>query len=159
MMKLEKFMRKIWFDSDYEREWFREQYLIFYSYYQRIIVLYALKRLSMIFKCAFEELSGERELLSLLKQYKSKHKIQAWLFSISPIPCSLNPMQIIMDDFSCAKDDFASMSKALPASGMHLTPFREQMTVADYVCFISEYDALEKMDGLRVVSSLGITPP
>ncbi len=161
MMGFSRVVQKIWFCNDSERKWFRVQYEMFYSRYQRIVALYALKRLSMIFKCTFDELTADRKLLSLWERYKCKYKIRTWLISIFPVPCPSNPLQMVMDDFSCAETDFSCVPAIQRQSEeIKLTSLHDDATVADYVRFIHEYDTLSRnVDRLRVTASLGVTPP
>ena len=67
-----------------------------------------------------------------------------------------NPLQMILQDYSDAEDDFEIARKSSQSHVPELTPLQEQSTVADYVRFIVEYDTMfRQVDRLRVTSALG----
>ncbi len=147
-MKPACLFRVIWFKADVERRWFTNQFSIYYSAYRRSVVLYALRRLALIFKTQLTNLDGDLVLTGLGNTIKRRK----WLSYILPTECHRNPLQIIVDDFTCADEYLRDGHIHVPAS-VHARVF-------DYVRFIVEFDwALEKDDHLRVVSLLGLTPP
>ena len=140
--------RVIWFKEDSERHWFTHQFSLYYSAYRRSVVLYALRRLALIFKTQLTTLEGDLLLAGL----RTSMKKRKWLSYVLPIECIRNPLQIIVDDFVCA-DEYLR-------DGRMSVPISVHSRVSDYVRFIVEFDrALEKGDHLRVVSLLGSTPP
>ena len=145
-----RFFRTVWFKSTEERLWFSEQYAAYYREFRKSVVLYSLRRLSLIFRTPLDTLNGHAELLELADRVKLP-RWQRW-FSVVPV-FPTNPLQVIVDDCTCAEETLATGDKAL-------TPIREHSNVADYVRFIAEFDVeAKRTDNLRVAAFLGATPP
>ena len=153
-------MRQLWLNTKDERLWFASQFSTYYKSYRRSVVLYALSRLSRIFKMPLTMIDGSKELLALFEQYKMRQsKLRRILSRLIPQPDPTNPLQIITQDYSDAEDDFESARKSSQSDVPELTPLQEQSTVADYVRFIVEYDTMcRQVDRLRVTSALGWIP-
>jgi hypothetical protein len=102
-------------------------------------------------------IDGSMELLSLFEVYKAKQsRLRRMLSRLTPQPDPTNPLQIIMQDFSEAEDDFESARKSSQKNIPLLTPLNEHSTVSDYVRFIAEYDTMwQQVDHLRVTTALG----
>ena len=149
-MRYSKLFRAVWFKSTGERFWFSEQYAAYYREFRKSVVLYSLRRLSLIFKASLNSLNGHTDLLEIADQVKPP-RWKRW-FSVAPV-FPTNPLQLIMDDCTCAEETLAKGGEAL-------TPLREHSNVADYVRFIAEFDIEAKhTDNLRVTAFLGATPP
>lgn len=158
-MKHIKLFRIIWFRNELERRWFTVQLVTHYAACRKAVVLYALKRLALIFRMPFSSLDGGNELVTLYDACRRSDKRHWWL-SLLPMEFHRNPLQIISDDYSYAEDDFEIARKDSQAGIQELTPLKEHSTVADYVRLIVEYDAMcRQVDRQRVTSILGVTPP
>lgn len=154
-----KLLRAIWFKNGEERDWFSAQFVTYYMSYQKSIVLYAIKRLESLFKMPFDSFDGKKELITLFDLYKKSNK-RHWLSFILPTELHRNPLQTILDDYSCAEDDFKSAGEVTSAGLFTLTPFCEHSSVSDYVRFIVEYDTwAQRTDHLRIPSLLGKPQP
>lgn len=159
IMKYAKLFRAIWFKDEVDRSWLTIQLATYYTTYQKSVVLYALKRLELIFRMPFTSFDGDIKLLALYEDYK-EHNKRHWLSFLLPEEFHRNPLQIISDDLSCAEDDFQSARKSSQTDIPMVTSLNEHSTVSDYVRFIVEYDAMcLKTERLRVTSKLGSTPP
>ena len=159
IMKYAKLFRAIWFMGEVDRSWLAVQFATHYATCRKSVVLYALKRLELIFRMPFTSFDGDIELLALHENYKKLNK-RHWLSFLLPEEFHRNPLQIISDDFSCAEDDSQRARKMSQADISMGTPLNEHSTVSDYVRFIVEYDTMcLKTDRLRVTSRLGSTPP
>lgn len=154
-----KTMRCLWLNTIDERLWFASQYSVYYRSHRKSVVLYALKRLSGIFQMPLTEFDGSKELLKLFELYKVRQpKLHRLIARITPQPDPTSPLQIISDDYSTACDDFEMVKKNSQAEFPDLTPLQEHATVADYVRFVVEYDAMRcQVDRLRVTSILGVS--
>lgn len=151
--------RAIWFKNRDERNWFSVQFVTYYATCQKSVVLYAIKRLEFLFRMPFNSFDGKKELLALVDVYKKSNR-RHWLPCILPTELHRNPLQIILDDYSCAEDDLTSVKSAMSTDILNIRPFCEHSTVSDYVRFIVEYDTwAQQTDRLRVTSFLGTTPP
>ena len=158
VMKYAKLFRAIWFGGEIDRSWLAVQFATYYATCRKSVVLYALKRLELIFRMPFASFDGDIELLMLYENYNKLNK-RHWLSFLLPEEFHRNPLQIISDDFSCAEDDFQRAKKSSQADIPMVTPLKEHSTVSDYVWFIVEYDTMcLKTDHLRVTSRLGLTP-
>ena len=154
-------MRRLWLNTKDERLWFASQFSTYYKSYRKSVVLYALRRLSRIFKIPLTMIDGSKELLALFEQYKMRQsKLRRILSRLTPQPDPTNPLQIITQDYSDAEDDFESARKSTQTDIPMLTPLNEHSTVSDYVRFIVEYDTMwQQVDHLRVTTALGVTAP
>ena len=147
-MKHTKLFRAIWFQDEEERNWLAIQVATYYSVYRKSVVLYALKRLGLIFRISFTSLDANVELRALADHYEQFKELHR------------NPLQIVSDDHECAEDDYASARKSSQSDIPTLIPLSEHATVSDYVQFIVEYDKMCRItDRLRVTAMLGSTPP
>jgi len=152
-----KIMRRLWLETEDDRLWFANQFSTYYKAYRKSVVLYALMRLSRIFKMPLTMIDGSQKLLALFEMYKSRQsRLRRILSRMLPQPDPRNPLQMILQDYSDAEDDFEIARKSLQVDVPELTPLQEHATVADYVQFISEYDTISRhVDRLRVTSALG----
>jgi len=152
-----KIMRRLWLNTKEERLWFAGQFSAYYVAYHKSVALFALRRLSRIFKMPLTMIDGSMELLSLFEVYKAKQsRLRRMLSRLTPQPDPTNPLQIITQDFSDAEDDFESARKSSKKDIPLLTPLNEHSTVSDYVRFIVEYDTMwQQVDHLRVTTALG----
>ena len=152
-----RIMRQLWLNTKDERLWFANQFSIHYRTYHKSATLFALRRLSWTFKMPLTMIDGAMELRALFEVYKAKQsRLRRMLSRLTPQPDPTNPLQILMQDFSDAEDDFEIARKSSQSDVPELTPLREQSTVADYVRFIVEYDTMcRQVDRLRVTSALG----
>ena len=75
-MKHTKLFRAIWFQDEEERSWLALQVATYYSDYRKSVVLYALKRLGLIFRFSFTSLDGNVELRALADHYEQFNKRQ-----------------------------------------------------------------------------------
>ena len=150
-------MRRLWLNTKEERLWFAGQFSTYYMAYRKSVALFALRRLSRIFKIPLTLIDGSMELLSLFEVYKVKQsRLRRMLSRLTPQPDPTNPLQIITQDFSDAEDDFESVRKSSQKDIPLLTPLNEHSTVSDYVRFIVEYDTMwQQVDHLRVTTALG----
>lgn len=151
-----RIMRRLWLNTKDERLWFANQFSTYYRSYRKSVVLYALIRLSRIFKVPLTMIDGSKNLLALFEMYKIRQsRLRRILSRLIPQPDPTNPLQMIMQDYSDAEDDSKSARKCSQSDVPKLTPLQEQSTVADYVRFIVEYDTMcRQLDRLRVTSSL-----
>jgi len=156
-----KIMHRLWLNTIDEKLWFANQFSVYYRTYRKSVVLYALRRLSQIFKMPLTMIDGAMELRSLFEVYKAKQtRLRRMLSRLTPQPDPTNPLQIITQDFSDAEDDFESARKSSEKDIPMLTPLNEHSTVSDYVRFIVEYDTMwQQVDHLRVTTALGVTAP
>ena len=152
-----KVMRRLWLNTKEERLWFAGQFSTYYVAYRKSVALFALRRLSRIFKIPLTMIDGSMELLSLFEVYKARQsRLRRMLSRLTPQPDPTNPLQIITQDFSDAEDDFESARKSSQKNIPLLTPLNEHSTVSDYVRFIAEYDTMwQQVDRLRVTTALG----
>ena len=122
-------------------------------------MLYALRRLSMIFRMTLKEMEGGKELIELSQDCQNRsNRFCQVLSQITPMSGCVNPLQIVLDDVSCAKSVLEGMS--MPNDQVYIAPLSEHSTVADYVNFIAKFDEMSRrVDHLRVTTSLGVTPP
>ena len=152
-----KIMRRLWLNTKEERIWFANQVSIYYGSYHKSVTLFALRRLSRIFKVPLTMIDGSMELLSLYEVYKAKQsRLRRILSRLTPQPDPTNPLQKISEDFSDAEDDFESARKSSQNDILMLTPLEEHSKVSDYVRFIVEYDTMwQQVDNLRVTTALG----
>jgi len=158
-MKYANLYRSIWFQDEEERSWLAIQVATYYSVYRKSVVLYALKRLGLIFRISFTALGGNVELRALADHYEQFNK-RHWFSFLLPGELHRNPLQIVADDYSCAEDDYASAKKSSQPDIPAVIPLNEHATVSDYVKFIVEYDKMCCItDHLRVTAMLGSTPP
>jgi hypothetical protein len=150
-------MRRLWLNTKEERLWFAGQFSTYYVAYRKSVALFALRRLSRIFKIPLTMIDGSMELLSLFEVYKARQsRLRRMLSRLTPQPDPTNPLQIIMQDFSEAEDDFESARKSSQKNIPLLTPLNEHSTVSVYVRFIAEYDTMwQQVDRLRVTTALG----
>lgn len=156
-IKKSTLFRAIWFENREERDWFSDQFVTYYTSYQKSIVLYAIKRLAFLFKMPFDSFDGKKELITLFDLYKKSNN-RHWLSFPLPTELHRNPLQTILDDYSCAEDDFKNAKSVSSIGALNLTPFCEHSTVSDYVRFIVEYDTwAQQTDNLRIPSFLGLT--
>lgn len=152
-------LRAIWFKDKEERDWFSVQFVMYYASYQKSIVLYAIKRLELLFRMPFNSFDGKKKLVTLFDDYEKSNR-RHWLSCILPTELHRNPLQTILDDYSCAEDDFKNAKNVTSRGPLNLTPFCAHSTVSDYVRFIVEYDAwAQQTDHLRIPSFLGLTQP
>ena len=153
-----KIMRRLWLNTIDERQWFANQFSVYYRTYRKSVVLYALRRLSRIFKMPLTMMEGSKELLALCELCKARQsKTRRLLARITPQPDLANPLQIVTQDFSDAEDDFESVRKSPQKDISMLTPLKEHSTVSDYVRFIVEYDTMwQQADRLRVTTAFGV---
>ena len=152
-----KIMHRLWLNATDDRLWFANQFSTYYRTYRKSVVLYALRRLSRIFKVPLTTIDGSKKLLALFDMYKTRQsRLRRMLSLLTPQPDPTNPWQMIMQDYSDAEDDFESARKSSQSDIPKLTPLHEQSTVADYVRFIDEYDTMwRQVDRLRITSALG----
>ncbi len=152
-----KIMHRLWLKTNDDRLWFANQFSTYYKAYRKSVVLYALMRLSRIFKVPLTMVDGSKQLHTLFEMYNARQsRLRRMLSRLIPQPDPANPLQIIMQDYSDAEDDFEIARKSLQSEVPELTPLQEQATVADYVQFIVEYDTMSRrVDQLRVTSALG----
>ena len=152
-----KIMRRLWLNTKEERLWFAGQFSTYYVAYHKSVALFALRRLSRIFKIPLTMIDGSMELLSLFEVYKAKQsRLRRMVSRLTPQPDPTNPLQIITQDFSDAEDDFESARKSSQKDIPLFTPLNEHSTVSDYVRFIVEYDTMwQEVDHLRVTTALG----
>ena len=152
-----RIMRRLWLNTKEERLWFAGQFSTYYVAYHKSVALFALRRLSRIFKMPLTMIDGAMELRSLFEVYKAKQsRLRRMLSRLTPQPDPTNPLQIITQDFSDAEDDFESARKSSQKDILLLTPLNEHSTVSDYVRFIVEYDTMwQQVDNLRVTTALG----
>jgi len=150
-MKYSRLFRSIWFRSDIERCWFKEQCSQYYSKFRKSIVLYGLRRLSLIFRMPLISFDGKVALSDLFDAF-SKTSRNSWCSVLLPKELVRNPLQIILDDYTCAEE--------LLIEPRAVSPISENWTVSDYVRFVAEFDvASMRQDGTRVSVSLGVLPP
>ncbi len=158
-MKHTKLFRAIWFQDEEERNWLALQVATYYSDYRKSVVLYALKRLGLIFRISFTSLDGNVELRALADHYEQFNK-RHWFSFLLPEELHRNPLQIVSEDHKCAEDDYTSARKSSQSDIPTVIPLSEHATVSDYVQFIFEYDKMCRItDRLRVTAMLGSTPP
>lgn len=152
-----KIMHRLWLKRKDDRLWFANQFSTYYRSYSKSVVLYALIRLSRIFKVPLTMVDGSKKLLTLFEMHKIRQsRLRRILSRLIPQPDPTNPLQMIMQDYSDAEDDFEIARKSSQSDIPELTPLQEQSTVADYVRFIVEYDTMcRQVDRLRVTSALG----
>ena len=152
-----RIMRQLWLNTKDERLWFANQFSIHYRTYHKSVTLFALRRLSRTFKMPLTMIDGAMELRAVFEVYKAKQsRLRRMLSRLTPQPDPTNPLQIIMQDFSDAEDDFESARKSSQKDILLLTPLNEHSTVSDYVRFIVEYDTMwQRVDHLRVTTALG----
>ena len=117
-MKHTKLFRAIWFQDEEERNWLALQVATYYSVYRKSVVLYALKRLGLIFRISFTSLDANVELRALADHYEQFNK-RHWFSFLLPEELHRNPLQIVSEDHECAQDDYASARKS---SQSDLTP-------------------------------------
>lgn len=100
---------------------------------------------------------GSNKLLDFFEMYKIRQsRLRRILSRLTPQLDPANPLQMIIQDYSDAEDDFESVRKSSQSDVPKLTPLQEQSTVSDYVRFIVEYDTMcRQIDRLRVTSVLG----
>ena len=153
--------RAMWFRNSDERNWFAIQYSLYYASSRKSVVLYALRRLSLIFKMPLIKMNGNRKLVSIYDDTKSlSGSRKNYLSFLVPQGLHRNPLQLIVDDYSCAEDDCSGFCGDLTNCSENSMSLREESTVAEYVRFVVEYDEeLTRTDHLRVTTSLGASPP
>ena len=151
-----KIMRRLWLNTKEDRLWFANQFSTYYRTYRKSVVLFALRRLSRIFKVPLSMIDGSKTLLALYETYKTRQsRLRRILSRLTPQPHTTDPLQIITQDYSDAQDDFENTRTSSQSDVPTLTPLQEQSTVADYVRFIVEYDMMwYQVDRLRVTSAL-----
>ena len=148
-MKHTKLFRAIWFQDEKERSWLALQVATYYSDYRKSVysdyrksvVLYALKRLGLIFRISFTSLDGNVELRALADHYEQFNK-RHWFSFLLPEELHRNPLQIVSEDHECAEDDYASARESSQSDIPTVIPLSEHATVSDYVQFIVEYDKM-----------------
>ena len=159
IMKHAKLFRAIWFRDVEERGWMAVQFVTYYSVCRKSVVLYALKRLGLIFRISITSLDGNVELSALADHYEQFNK-RHWFSFLLPEELHRNPLQIVAEDYSYAEDDYASARKSSQSDILTLIPLGEHATVSDYVKFIVAYDKMCWItDRLRVTAMLGSSPP
>lgn len=160
-MNFANFLRATWFKCAAEREWLSTQSKAYYAMHRKSVVLYALRRLSLIFNMPFSSLEGATELVVLYQRYQdSQSEFDRRLSRLIPRPCSRNPLQVIMDDVTMTNDYFTNVPQEAKPSQASFLPLCEHFTVADYVRLICEYDKeTRRVDHLRAVTWLGVIPP
>lgn len=140
-MKRVKFLRSVWFRNQAERDWFAAQLAMHYESFRKSVVLYALNRLVRIFKMPMTSLEGGIQLVVLYDAYLQAGK-RGWRSFLLPTEINGNPLQTITDDCSYAEDDYRTATENGRTPIPPLVSLREHATVADYVRFIVDYDAI-----------------
>lgn len=154
-MRRVDFFRLIWFKNQIERDWFASQFALHYAALRKSVVLYALKRLAKIFKTSLASLEGGIELVVLHETYLCTRKWN-WRSFLLPTEINGDPLQIIANDFSYAKEDYLAVSENGQVPMQPLVPLHDHSTVVEYVRFIAAYDAMcWNSDRLRITSVLG----
>ena len=150
MTRVECF-RALWFSSQPERSWFSRQYANYYCDLRKSVVLYALKRLALIFRVRVEALDGSTVLLSHLCKVGNECFLRRIMSSLFPA-FRRNPMQMILDDYTDAME-------ALVDYGGLRNRLEEKSLVSDYVKVLAEFDAVVRQkEDLRVITFLGMIP-
>lgn len=149
-MNNSRLFRSVWFRTVEERCWFASQTAAYYSCYRQSVVLYALRRLSLIFNKPLMSFSGMVKLLDFTCEARTSFLGRiASVFRL--VPCPTNPLQKILDDYTCVEEVFPDD---------RMMPIAEDCSVRDYVRFVVECDnAARRVDHRRVTSVLGIAPP
>jgi hypothetical protein len=150
-----RFFQMMWFMSDEERHWFKAQYSLHYSAYHRAVVLFALRRLSSIFKSPLTTLDGGLCLRALFDSVRAQgqSRFMKAIEFLTPVEVHWNPMQTIVDDLSEAEDACEDCFRDLPRDA-------NEWTVADYVGFIAEFDKrVWNLDRLRVLTYRNLKAP
>ena len=160
IMKHINLFRAIWFNEEKdERSWFAIQVATYYSFCRRSVVLYALKRLGLIFRMSFTSLDGNIELRALYDNFEQFNRSRRFSFLL-PRELLRNPLQTVLCDYSCAEDDYGDVIKDSQYDIHKAIILSEHATVSDYVLFIVAYDkTCWIVDRLRVTARLGLTPP
>ena len=115
-MKHINLFRAIWFNEEKdERSWFAIQVATYYSFCRRSVVLYALKRLGLIFRMSFTSLDGNIELRALYDNFEQINRSRRFSFLL-PRELIRNPLQTVLCDYSCAEDDYGDMMNGLRGS-------------------------------------------
>lgn len=150
-----KYFQMMWFKSDDERHLFKAQYSLHYSAYHRSVVLFALRRLSSIFRSPLTALDGDLHLRALFDSVRAQRqsRFMKAIEFLTPVEAHWNPMQIAVDDLSLAEDVCEECFRDLPRDA-------NEWTVADYVGFIAEFDSrVWILDRLRVLTYLNLKAP
>lgn len=124
-------IKLLWFRSAAERKWFTLQVNMHYANCRKLIVLFALRRLAEIFECPIFSLEYNVVWEDLLDDSMNQSQ-NNYLSGLLPQELQKQPLQIIADDYVCAKDflERTSIIKRLSLTN----------TVGDYVKFLIEYD-------------------
>ena len=102
-----KIMRRLWLNTKDDRLWFTNQFSTYYRTYRKSVVLFALRRLSRIFKVPLSMIDGSKKLLVLYEIYKTRQsRLRRILSRLTPQPHTTDPLQMITQDYSDAEDDF-----------------------------------------------------
>lgn len=150
-----KYFQMMWFKSDEERHLFKAQYSLHYSAYPRSVVLFALRRLSSIFRSPLTTLDGDLHLRALFDSVRAQgqSRFMKAIEFLTPVEVHWNPMQTTIDDLSLAEDVCEECFCDLPRNVC-------EWTVADYVGFIAEFDSrVWNIDRLRVFAYLNLKSP
>ena len=159
-MRFEKLFRAMWLRNSVERSWFATQYALYYVSCRKSVALYALRRLSLIYKMPLTIMDGNQRLVAIYADSELSFGRRSCLSFLLPMELRRNPLRLIVDDYSCAEDYRRGLNRDWKDCAVDAMSLREDSTVADYVRFIVEYDkALMRTDHLRVTTFLGVSPP
>ena len=150
-----KFFQMMWFRSDDERHWFKAQHSLHYSASTRSVVLFALRRLSSIFRSPMMDLDGGLCLRALFDSVRAQgqSRFMKAIEFLTPVEVHWNPMRTTVDDLSVAEDACEDCFRDLPRNV-------NEWTVADYVGFIAEFDKrVRNLDRLRVLTYFNLKAP
>ena len=114
-MRISRLFQTIWFRSDIERCWFVEQHSQYYQKFHKSVVLYGLRRLSLIFRMPLISFDGKVALSGLFDAF-SKTSRKGWCSVMLPKELVRNPLQIIFDDYTCAEELLIGHSAVSPIS-------------------------------------------